>query len=131
LSFKRELKAESHFQKEGTLSREGFHYIDLTPAQIPWKKGESLFVVLELSDKKYAYDASSTIKVLLSNSKLPQWGKPITVNSTARLKESFYSQDKKKWLDFSSFKSKHNGQMNVPHARDDDTANIALNIYTD
>ncbi len=104
----------------------GFHRIDLkTPLDVGPKK--KVFVVQKNSDKSYAYDASFTLDVLLSE--LPKWGKPVDINSKAAPNESFY-HDGKKWIDFSPYKNNRNAQMANKHAASNDTASVTLNVYT-
>jgi C1A family cysteine protease len=104
----------------------GFHRIDLKkPLDVGPKK--KVFVVQKNSDNSYAYDASFTLDVLLSE--LPKWGEPVDINSKASLNESFYN-DGRSWIDFASYKNSRNGQMLNKHAASSDTASVALNVYT-
>lgn len=134
VSFKLELKSKlsgkAAFTKNGTIRGIGFHYLDLKEHKLEWKKNQENFVVLSLSDGQYAYDASSTIELLLG-AELPAWGKPIQVNSKASPNESFFKTKGGQWKDFSTFVSSFNGQSQHPHAKDNPTANFAVNLYVD
>jgi C1A family cysteine protease len=103
----------------------GFHRIDFdTPIAL---EGKKVFVSQKNSNNSYAYDASFNLDVLLSD--LPEWGKPVDVNSKAAPYESFY-HDGKKWNDFAPYKNSNNGQLSNTHAASNDTASITLNVYT-
>lgn len=105
----------------------GFHYLETHDEKFSWKKGEEVFVEVTLSNHSYAYDASSTIEVLLG-SPLPEWGKPIEVQSKASPNESFYLKGKQ-WKDFSSYVSPYNEQKDHPHSSKNPTANHAITLY--
>lgn len=104
----------------------GFHRIDLEKP-LSLDVGSKVFITQKNSDKSYAYDASFTLDVLLGE--LPEWGKPVAVNSRANPGESFY-HDGKKWQDFAPYKNNKNSQLNNQHAASDDTASVTLNVYT-
>jgi C1A family cysteine protease len=104
----------------------GFHRIDLEKP-LPLDLGSKVFIIQKNSDKSYAYDASFSLDVLLGE--LPEWGKPVAVNSRANPGESFY-HDGKKWQDFTPYKNKKNGQLNNQHAALNNTASVTLNVYT-
>lgn len=103
----------------------GFHRIDLEkPIALD---GGKVFVTQKNSDKSYAYDASFTLDVLLSE--LPEWGRPVDINSKAAPNETFFF-DGKKWKDFSPYKNRNNGQINNAHAASNVTSSVTLNVYT-
>ena len=104
----------------------GFHRIDLSKS-ISLDIGNKVFVTQYNSDKSYVYDASFTLDVLLGE--LPEWGKPIDVNSKANYGESFY-YDGNLWRDFAPYKNKNNAQLQNRHAASFDTASVTLSVYT-
>ncbi len=125
LSLKTDLKTESSILTiEGEIETPGFHFQDL-----PFLAYEGeVFVVLELEDQSYAYDASFMMEVLLGG--LPEWGKPIEVRSKAALDEGHYFDANGEWHDFSSYIHPYNEQRQVPHAKEAPTASPSLNLYT-
>lgn len=134
VSYKIEFKEKLQFDPikviEGKEMLPGFHFIDIDWSNHFWKKGENIIIQLTLSDAKYAYDASSEIKVLLGKP-LPEWGQPMLVNSKANKNESFWLDSLNKWNDFSNYKSQDNGQQLIKHSMENDTANFAINLYVD
>ena len=97
----------------------GFHLIEL---DCP-RGSEEVYVIQKNNSGKYAFDASFRMDVLL-NSDLPPLGEKVFVNSKANPNESFYMENGLK--DFSMYKQ----DDLVEHARINNTANIAMSLYT-
>lgn len=125
LTLKTDLKSETEILKiEGETKLPGFTFQEL-PALT--HQGD-LFIVLELQDQSYAYDASFTMDVLLGG--LPEWGTALEVRSKASPDEGFYFDANSEWHDFSSYLHPSNKQYQVPHAVNNATASPSLNLYT-
>ncbi len=69
----------------GTILHKGFHTINI-PGDIPVNNGENFYVMLYLSDKKYAYDRTSYISIIYGGKKSKN-----LIESSASAGESYYS----------------------------------------
>ena len=111
LELKKSLNEAPWFSINGRNDLPGFYYLNLAESKLKWAKGERLFVVLTFDNQAYAYDASSTIDILLNGHRgghqpiSTYWNTPVLVNSKALKNESFYltGKESKSWKDFSSF----------------------------
>lgn len=122
---------EPLWEREGVKRWPGFHFLEKElKEELSLRAGQVLYVVLGLSNREYAYDASATIEVLLGGAGLPEWGEPIQLNSRANPEEGFYWDQTGTWRDFASFISRSNAQKDNDHAVNNPTASLALNLYT-
>ena len=104
----------------------GFHLIEL---DIPLNLKENQFYDFSQTNKsqKYAFEASFQMDVLLGD--LPKWGEPVIVKSKAGPNQSFFLS-KKQWIDFRSFKGGTLEDKLIKDAKENDTANFSLNVYS-
>ena len=77
----------------GTILHKGFHTVNLS-GNTPINNGENFYVLLSLSDKKYAYDRTSDITLTYGGK-----GAKNVIESIALTGESYYSQSGQ-WADF-------------------------------
>lgn len=116
------------WQQNGNEKFPGFHYVPIMqPMNL--SRNDQFKVALSYDNSGYAYDASFEMELLLG--KLPPWGSPVIVHSKAQKGQSFYRKNSKaQWDDFHGYLSRKNKQTGVPHARNNKTANFAINAYT-
>lgn len=106
----------------------GFHYISLDK-EVKIKKGDIILIEQINSNNQYAYDASFTMDLLL-NSTLPKEGDPINVNSKANKNESLYINTQDIITEFNNYIKVKDISVKNKHAKQSDTANFAINLYT-
>ncbi len=80
--------------KTGNILHKGFHTVSI-PGNIPINNGDDFYVLLFLSDNKYAYDRTSNISIIYGGKKMTK----NLIESSALSGESYYS-DSGQWRDF-------------------------------